>query len=180
MAKGQKACSWNVGMSNLGVNARCFLARYSPKNIDSPFTRRMRLTKPIMDPKFDHMLETREKDIIWTSISLGSPADTASVARSFYARQFKSAFCEALESRGYDKDGRRLVLDSEGKVIGKSKPGLSCTIQIILNPPIKHAEREELVKEAGVLVQELERLQEKPWLLHEGRQAAKLRNTRKT
>ncbi|EEQ27721.1 hypothetical protein McanMca71_000222 [Microsporum canis] len=178
-AKNLKPFEWNLGLKKLNIKTRCFMVKYAAGNIESPFTKRCRLTKPILNPMFDYKLKQREKDIIWTSISLGSPADTAAVGRSLYARMFRSAYHEALRKRGFDEEGRRLVLDAGGNVVGKRKPGLSCTIQVILNPPIKTVKQENLVAEAERLVQELERVQGKPHLVENTNQKQNSRKTQK-
>ncbi|KAK2871839.1 hypothetical protein FQN49_002782 [Arthroderma sp. PD_2] len=174
MSHGPRTQAWNLGWTNLKLSkAPCFVTRYSPNNVESPFVTRCRVTKPVLTPKYDHDLKTREKGIIWHSTSLGSPPDTAAVARYRYKRQFRSAFHEALKNHGYDEDGRKLVLDSQGIVIGKRKPGLSCTIQIVLNPPIKTVSREDLLIQADHLVRELERVQGRPWLVEAAKKKRK-------
>ncbi|EFQ98320.1 hypothetical protein MGYG_01353 [Nannizzia gypsea CBS 118893] len=178
-AKNLRPFEWNLGLKKLSVKARCFAVKYAAGNIESPFTKRCRLTKPILSPMFDYKFKQREKDIIWKSVSLGSPADTPAVGRSLYARMFRSAYYEALKKHGYDEDGRRLVLDAEGNVVGKRKPGLSCTIQVILNSPIKTVKQEDLVMETERLVQELERQQKKPCPAGNGNQRQKPRKTQK-
>ncbi|KAK2761632.1 hypothetical protein FQN54_001460 [Arachnomyces sp. PD_36] len=133
-------------MSGLKILQRnhLFAVRYNPLNVPPPIALRY-LTKrnnPIY-PKIAHMYQTRDPNTLWWSVSSIDMLSEKKVVRSWCCRRVREAFREALERKGFDREGRRVVPDAdEGTIIAvKDQKGT-----LILNPrpEMKKASYEEI------------------------------------
>ncbi|PGH26416.1 hypothetical protein AJ80_01914 [Polytolypa hystricis UAMH7299] len=106
-------------------------------------------------PRVRHAFETRDRDTLWLSFTPGDLIKHTHAVWTRCLRRGKHVFQEALEQRGLDRDGRRLVLDDKGKVIEK-QPGITGSLQITLGAGFPRATREEMLEQAGLILRHVQ------------------------
>ncbi|KAI1913418.1 hypothetical protein LOZ61_002750 [Ophidiomyces ophidiicola] len=111
-------------------------------------------------PKVVHTYLNRERGILWWSVVDGSLVVRKGVVRSFWARRVRRAFRTALEQRGYDAEGRKLIRDTKGNVVAKEK-SLKGTLEIRMGLPLLTSKAEALSTQIMQLVENLERNQKR-------------------
>jgi hypothetical protein len=84
-------------------------------------------------------------------------ADNKRVLRSWCARRVRIAFREALKQHGFDNEGRRPVLDPQGRVLRK-ETGLQGSLEIKLDCSLIQEKFDEILRQAGCVISALARL----------------------
>jgi hypothetical protein len=107
-----------------------------------------------LEPRIKYLYETRERGILWWSVAHSEVYHLKRVVRSWCARRLRNAFREALRDRGFDEDGRLLVLDSSGNIIDRKKR-LKGTLELRMRNPLVDAKYVDVVEQAGRIVDEL-------------------------
>ncbi|OCL02636.1 hypothetical protein AOQ84DRAFT_254763, partial [Glonium stellatum] len=114
--------------------------------------------------------KTADRSGLWWTAAGTLAVSKKKVVRSWVARRLRNAFVEALESRGFDRDGKRMVnsVKEDGKRGGEAHnpvmqavrrvdepKNLTGTLRIQSNPIILTAKFDAVKQEAGQLVDEL-------------------------
>ena len=136
-----------------------FYMHHHPKNVLPPVAARyigIINYHPIV-PKLQHVYRNREKGTLWWSVSPAKMTGHKKVIRSWCSRRIRHAFCDALRERGFDRDGRVVVLDESGVVVGKEK-GLQGTLDIRMNADLLEATYADIAEQAGFLVDHLRKM----------------------
>jgi hypothetical protein len=107
-----------------------------------------------LEPRIKYLYETRERGILWWSVTHSEVYHLKRVVRSWCARRLRNAFRDALRDRGFDEDGRLLVLDSNGNIIDK-KNRLKGTLELRMRNRLVEAKYVDVVEQAGRIVDEL-------------------------
>ena len=129
--------------------------RYCPQNVPSSIASRYlgQIHNPVL-PKIAHMYQHRDRTTLWWSISSNRLLDYKRVVRSWSARRVKTAFRESLRRRGFDDQGREVVLDSLGKVV-QTTQGCTGTLELFVLPRVIKESFEEIQKVADEAVDTL-------------------------
>jgi hypothetical protein len=124
--------------------------------------------------------KTADRSGLWWTAAGTFAIGKKRVVRSWAARRLRNAFVEALASRGFDRDGKRVVESAkeDGKRDGKENRGtqgsvmqaikrvderrnLTGTLRIQANPVILTVKFDAVKQEAGLLVDELVKIARK-------------------
>lgn len=92
-----------------------YLLRYEPKTVIPPVAKRY-LGSPIhpLQPKIAHMYAHRDPNTLWWRVAIHPLQQYRRVVRSWGARRTRLAFQQALEARGFDREGRRIEDSTRG------------------------------------------------------------------
>ena len=108
-------------------------------------------------PKTKDLYRGRERGTLWWSVTIQTvPSSTKRVVRSWGARRVRQAFRQALRERGFDKAGKKLVLDEAGNVVGRRKC-LEGTMELRILPKLILAKYTSVMDEARRTVGFLEK-----------------------
>ncbi|OCK88374.1 uncharacterized protein K441DRAFT_485391, partial [Cenococcum geophilum 1.58] len=106
--------------------------------------------------------KTADRSGLWWTAAGTFAVGKKRVVRSWAARRLRNAFVEALASRGFDRDGKRIVESAkeDGKPMQAIKRvderrNLTGTLRIQANPVILTVKFDAVKQEAGRLVDEL-------------------------
>ena len=157
-------------------STRNFIFRYNSKNVMSPVASRY-LAQPthVLRPKIAHMWASRDPNTLWWRVSVTELLRSKRVVRSWAARRVRAVFSEALEERGYDREGRRIARIDQGPESGMdtgadadTRGGLTGTLEIVLRAKCIQSDSETVRREIHWLVDRLiEHIQrtmhQQPW-----------------
>lgn len=108
----------------------------------------------VLGPKIRYMYNHRDLDTLWWSASQGPITKEKRVVRACALKRIRHAFRESLRRKGFDAEGRKVTLDSEGNILS-TKPFLKGTMSIMVYPPTVLAPVEELQRDTDTALREM-------------------------
>lgn len=128
------------------ASTNLYSIRYDPRALVPPVAKRY-LGAPFhpIRPKVAHMYDTRDQNTLWWRVAIYPLQQYRRVVRSWSARRTRLAFEQALEARGFDREGRRISNNARGTEKTKMGGNLTGSFEIIV--------REETIREQYPTIQ---------------------------
>ncbi|KAI9777585.1 MAG: hypothetical protein M1816_004629 [Peltula sp. TS41687] len=152
-----------------GVAVRAFFLFYSPQHVPSlaAHTILTNPTHPLHLP-FTHRYEAQDRTTLWWTVYGTLKQLPTKVVRGWGERRLKQAFRAALLNRGFDAQGRRVVVvvdekgdAGRGSERGEGKGNLIGTVRLQVMKPIVALRGADVREQAGWAVDRIVRLCEK-------------------
>jgi len=128
------------------ASTNLYSIRYDPRALVPPVAKRY-LGAPFhpIRPKVAHMYDTRDQNTLWWRVAIYPLQQYRRVVRSWSARRTRLAFEQALEARGFDREGRRVMDNARDTGKKKTSGNLTGSFEILV--------REATIKEQYPTIQ---------------------------
>lgn len=150
----------STGLKKVGkVKLRTCILHHNPDNCLTTQAARYFLptSHPPLAPKIRHLYERREHGTLWWSVTTGTLNSAwKKTVRSWCARRTRQAFRQALRERGFDLDGKKLIVDSEGCIIDRRNT-LRGTVEVRMGRELLLARYTQIMQDTRTCVDYLER-----------------------